>query len=71
MNDYKQVYKNVGTAPRTMGEAYRNADYATPIHRYNTEHDDAVRFLKDFGISVLVLALLGAIAYNVYQIIPV
>lgn len=71
MNDYKQVYKNVGTTPRTMGEAYRNADYATPIHRYNTEHDDAVRFLKDFGISVLVLALLGGIAYSVYQIIPV
>lgn len=71
MDNYKSVYKNLGMTPRTMGEAYRGADYATPIHRYNTEHDDAVRFMKDFGISVVVLALLGAIAYSVYQIIPV
>ena len=71
MNNYKQVYKNTGTVPRTMGEAYRNADYATPIHRYDTEHDDAVRFLKDFGISVVVLGLLGVFFYSIYLIIQV
>lgn len=71
MNNYKQVYKNTGTVPRTMGEAYRNAEYATPIHRFNSEMDDAKRFFADLTVSVFLMALLACIGYAIYQIILV
>jgi hypothetical protein len=52
-NQYESIYKNTGTAPRTTAEAYRNADYATPIYRMRTEWDDA----KDFFIGLCVFAM--------------
>lgn len=60
MNDYKAVYKNTGTTPRTLGEAYRNADYATPVYRHvNQEWQDA----KDFFVGMfLVLGASGLVA---------
>ena len=66
--NYESVYKNTGTVPRTMDEAYHSADYATAIHRYDTEKDDAVRFFKEFGLATLVIALLGMIGYSVWML---
>jgi len=53
MQQYESVYKNSGTTPRTTAEAYKNVDYATPIHRMRTEWDDA----KDFFIGLVIFAL--------------
>lgn len=50
-NNYQAVYKNTGTTPRTMGEAYRNAEYATPIYRMKTEWEDA----RDFFVGVVMV----------------
>ena len=64
MNQYESVYKNTGTTPRTMAQAYKNADYATPIYRMRTEWDDAKEFFIGFVVvSVFVVACL-AIGYG-------
>ena len=43
--DYKQVFKNVMPVARTLSEANRDADYATPIWRCETEHKSGMRLL--------------------------
>jgi hypothetical protein len=67
MNNYDAVYRNTGMARRTM---HRVEDHYA-IHTFKSEHDDAVRFMKDFGISVLVMALAGLLIYSFYLIIQV
>ena len=67
MNNYDAVYRNTGMARRTM---HRVEDHYA-IHTFKSEHDDAVRFIKDFGISVLVMAVLGSFFYSIYLIIQV
>ncbi len=68
MNDYKQVYKNTGTTPRTIGEAYHTPDYAYPIQRFKSEYDDAKEFIVGFVQVSLVISLIGLIAYAVWQL---
>jgi nitrate reductase NapE component len=53
MRQYESVYKNTGATPRTLSQANKDADYATPIYRTRTELDDA----KDFFIGLLLFAL--------------
>lgn len=62
MNNYDAVYKNTGATPRTLNEAYKNAEYATPIYRMRTEWDDAKEFFMGlcvFGFFVLLCLALG------------
>lgn len=66
MSNYKQVYKNVGTTPRTMGEAYKNADYAYPIQRFKSEYDDFKEFVVGLLICGLVFILASMVGYSVY-----
>ena len=68
MNDYKSVYKNTGTTPRTIGEAYHTPDYAYPIQRFKSEYDDAKEFVIGFAQVSVVITLLGLIAYAVYSL---
>ena len=68
MNDYKSVYKNTGTTPRTIGEAYHTPDYAYPIQRFKSEYDDAKEFVIGFVQVSVVIALLGLIAYSLYSL---
>jgi hypothetical protein len=62
MNDYKQVYKNVTPVARSLSEANRDADYATPIWVCETEHKSAMR---SFGylVGVLGMCLIGALFF--------
>ena len=62
MNDYKQVLKNVRPVARTLSEANRDADYATPIWVCETEHKSARR-LFGFIVGVLGMCLLGALFF--------
>jgi hypothetical protein len=43
--DYKQILKNVSPVARTLSEANRDADYATPIWRCETEQKSGMRLL--------------------------
>jgi hypothetical protein len=45
MSDYKQVLKNVSPVARTLSEANRDADYATPIWVCETEQKSGMRLL--------------------------
>jgi hypothetical protein len=60
--DYKQVYKNVSPVARTLSEANRDADYATPIWVCETDNKSAMRQLG-FIVGVLGMCLLGALFF--------
>lgn len=58
MNNYEAIYKNTGLVPRTMNEAYKNAEYATPVYRHvNHELRDALDFVGGLLVSVTYMAL--------------
>jgi hypothetical protein len=62
MNDYKQVIKGSRPVARTLSEANKDADYATPIWRCETEHKSAMR-LFGYIVGMLGMCLLGAFAF--------
>jgi hypothetical protein len=57
--DYKQIYKNSGMLPRTLSEANRDADYATPLWRCETDTESGWRFLLESLIGLGLVALGG------------
>jgi hypothetical protein len=64
MNNYKSVYKNVGTTPRTLDEAFKTADYATPIWRCESDTDKGMKFLVDMVVGMLVVGLPLVLIYS-------
>ena len=48
---------------RTASESFRDADYATPIWKCETDKDRAIRYLKD-GTIFLVLGVVGVITMS-------
>jgi hypothetical protein len=56
----RTLYKNITPLPRTLSEANKDADYATPIWVCETEHKSAMR-LFGFIVGMLVMCLLGAL----------
>lgn len=65
MNQYESVYKNTGTVPRTMGQAYKNAEYATPIYRQKSELREAIEFIADAVVGFVYVAGISALVYSV------
>jgi nitrate reductase NapE component len=61
---YKSVYKNTGTVPRTLDQAYKNAEYATPIYRMRTEWDDAKEFFIGFVVFSIFVAVCLVLGYS-------
>ena len=57
MQQYETVYKNVGTTPRTSDEAFKTADYATPIWRCETDTDKGIKFLVDMVVGMVMVAV--------------
>jgi hypothetical protein len=62
MNDYKQVLKNVTPVARTLSEANRDADYATPIWVCETEQKSGMRLLG-YLVGMLGICLFGALFF--------
>jgi hypothetical protein len=62
MNDYKQVLKNVTPVARTLSEANRDADYATPIWVCETEQKSGMRLLG-YVVGMLGMCLVGALFF--------
>jgi hypothetical protein len=60
--DYKQVLKNVTPVARTLSEANRDADYATPIWYCETEQKSGMRLLG-YVVGMLGMFLLGALFF--------
>lgn len=68
-NDYRAVYKNVGTTPRTLHEAYRDGEYGYSIHLFKDDFSRARSFFVDACIGFLIVAVFGgAVAGAVYFI---
>jgi hypothetical protein len=64
MQEYKSVQKNVGTTPRTLSEANKDANYATPIWRCENDNDKASKFVVDMVVGMLVVAVPMALVYG-------
>jgi hypothetical protein len=62
MSDYKQVLKNVTPVARTLSEANKDADYATPIWVCETEHKSGMR-LFGYLVGMLGICLAGALFF--------
>jgi hypothetical protein len=62
MSDYKQVLKNVTPVARTLSEANRDADYATPIWYCETEQKSGIRLLG-YVVGMLGMFLMGALFF--------
>jgi hypothetical protein len=62
MSDYKQVVKNSRPVARTLSEANKDADYATPIWRCETEHKSGMR-LFGYLVGMLGICLAGALFF--------
>lgn len=64
MTNYKQVYKNLGTTPRTLSEANKDADYATPIWRCETDSEKGWKFLVEALLGFGVVGLGATLLYG-------
>lgn len=64
MKNYESVYKNVGTTPRSLDEAFKTADYATPIWRCETDTQKAIKFFVDMVIGMFVVAVPLVMLYS-------
>jgi hypothetical protein len=64
MNNYETVYKNVSKIPRTSDEAFKTADYATPIWRCESDTEKGIKFFVDMVIGMLMVALPMALVYS-------
>lgn len=64
-NNYQAVYKNTGTVPRTMGQAYKNAEYATPIYKQKSELREAIEFISDAVVGFFYVACVSGLVYAV------
>jgi hypothetical protein len=57
MQQYESVHKNVGMTPRTIDEAFKTADYATPIWRCESDTEKGIKFFIDMLIGMLLVGL--------------
>ena len=64
MQQYKSVQKNVGTTPRTLSEANKDANYATPIWRCETQNENGFKFFIEMLVGMLVVAVPMALVYS-------
>ena len=63
-NDYKQVYKNLHPVARTSDEAFKTADYATPIWRCESDTEKGIKFFVNMVVGMLVVGLPLVLVYS-------
>lgn len=64
MKNYETVYKNVSRVPRTTDEAFKTADYATPIWRCETDTQKGIKFFINMVVGMLMVALPLVMVYS-------
>ena len=64
MSNYKTVYKNVSKVPRSVDEAFKTADYATPIWRCESDTEKGIKFFVNMVVGMLMVALPMALVYS-------
>ena len=63
-NDYKQVYKNLHPVARSVDEAFKTADYATPIWRCESDTEKGIKFFVNMVVGMLMVALPLLLVYS-------
>jgi hypothetical protein len=63
-NDYRQVYKNLHPIARSTDEAFKTADYATPIWRCETDTEKGIKFVVNMVVGMLVVGLPLLLVYS-------
>ena len=63
-NDYRQVYKNLHPTARSVDEAFKTADYATPIWRCETDTEKGIKFFVNMVVGMLVVGLPLLLVYS-------
>jgi hypothetical protein len=58
---------NIGKTHRTMDDAFKTADYATPIWKCETENERAVSMVAYVLVVVFGLLLLASIVYPAFN----
>ena len=68
MNNYNvDQRKEVGMTYRTASEAFKDADYATPLWKCETDFDRSMRYLSDGIIgALLATSCIGVFIYGLY-----
>ena len=64
MSNYETVYKNVSRVPRTTDEAFKTADYATPIWRCESDTEKGIKFFVNMVVGMLMVALPLLLVYS-------
>ena len=64
MSNYKTVYKNVSKVPRSVDEAFKTADYATPIWRCESDTEKGIKFFVNMVVGMLMVALPLLLVYS-------
>lgn len=68
--DIQNIQHAVGRTSRTASEAFRDADYATPIWKCSTDFDRGIHFLKEAMLGFAQAGLLvGGIIFLILWII--
>ena len=63
--DYEAVYKNTGTVPRTLHEAYRSGEYGYSIHLFKDDARQALEFFLEMVVGFLYVAFVVAVVIGV------
>lgn len=65
MFNERTIYKNVSPLARTLSEANKDADYATPIWRCETEQKSGMRLLG-YLVGMLFVWMFGALTFVLF-----
>jgi hypothetical protein len=65
-NDYQAVYKNTGLLPRTLDEAERNATYASPIMKFESDNAKAMDIMGWYLVIGVLMLIIGLAVYNLW-----
>jgi len=68
-SNVNDIYHTVGRTSRTASEAFKDADYATPIWKCSTDFDRGMHFIKEACIGFAQAGfLLGGIIFLIMWI---
>ena len=63
--NYEAVYKNSGTVPRTLHEAYRDGEYGYSIHLFKDDARQALDFFLEMIVGFVYVAFVVAVVIGV------
>lgn len=66
---YEELSKKVGRTYSTASEAFRDADYATPIWRCESDFDRTKKYLSAIGVLVVSVGVIGLVLSIPFEVL--